>query len=228
MLLGFIGLSIVTHAFAFLIFQVVYPQKVTIPPPSMQVALLTPSTPEQQAILRWVDAEDPALAAGGAVAVPPSIFEIPYQPSYATLRTPPRTMAAARERPEPPPSPISLPFLPEIAPALPPAAKQTAAVPGSAAEFGGLLASRSFQPGAALAVRAANPLEPATFLIAVNADGQVTNVFRQHSSGDDAADRGAADYLAAGTFSARAGEPVAWGLATITWGREIYAEPATK
>jgi hypothetical protein len=222
-LLGFIGLSLIAHALAFLVFQVVYPQRVTIPPPSVQVALLNPDTPEQQAILRWVDAEDPALAATGAVAVPPSLFEVPYKPSYAASRTPPRNLPLPTERPEPPPSPLNLPLrLPEASPATPAAPAPVEQVPATSAEFGGLLASRGFHAAAELRVEASMPLEPATFLIAVNAAGEVQNVFRQQSSGDDAADQAAADYLAHGAFAPRTGEAVTWGLATILWGREIY------
>jgi hypothetical protein len=77
-------------------------------------------------------------------------------------------------------------------------------------------------------VEASAPLEPATFLIAVNAAGEVRNVFRQQSSGDDAADQAASDYLAHGAFAPRIGESVAWGLATIIWGREIYPQAGAK
>jgi hypothetical protein len=228
-LLGFIGLSLLVHAFAFLVFQVVYPQRVTIPPPSVQVSLLNPDTPEQQAILRWVDAEDPALVATGAVAIPPSLFEVPYKPSYAALRTPPRNLPVPSERPEQPPSPLSLPLrLPGEATPKRTAPDSSATAPLTSAEFGGLLASRGFRPSGELHAQATAPLEPPTFLIAVNAAGQVRNVFRQQSSGDDAADQAASDYLAHGTFSARPGTAVTWGLATIIWGREIYPKEGVK
>ncbi len=225
-LVGFTGLSIMAHAFTFLLFQVVYPQRVTIPPPAQQVALLTASTPEQEAILRWVAAEDPALAAGSSVAVPPRLFQVPYRPSFETLRTPTRTPPAETERPEQPPSPITLPLLPESGPA---AAAQVEAgpAPESSADFQGDLAARSFQPGSKLRARSSSPLQPATFLVGVNAAGEVRHVFLQRSSGEAGADRAAAEYLSAGKFTAGEGESVTWGTAVVTWGYEVY-QPAKK
>jgi hypothetical protein len=41
-LFGFVFLSLVAHVATFFIFQVTYPQRVTIPPPGPQVAVLAP------------------------------------------------------------------------------------------------------------------------------------------------------------------------------------------
>ena len=48
---------------ASIIFQIVYPPAAHVGPPPVQVGLLVPGTPEADAILRWIDSEDPALAA---------------------------------------------------------------------------------------------------------------------------------------------------------------------
>jgi hypothetical protein len=221
LLLGFFVLSVLVHGFAFLLFQVVYPQRVTIPPPSMQVALLTPSSPENQAILRWISAEDPALATAGSVATPPALSEIPFKPSFTALRTPPRTLPALEEKPVAPPSPIALPLLTPTVSAKPAAVESAPPAPSSA-RFSGALTGRPFTPRAALDAHAATSLEPALFLLAVDGAGQVRNCFRQRTSGDDTADDAAADYLSRGQFTAQPGAPLAWGLATITWGLEIY------
>jgi hypothetical protein len=220
-LLAFVGLSLVAHAVAFLLFQVVYPQRVTIPPPRVQVALLNGSTPELQGVLRWVAAEDPALAAASPAAIPPSLFEVPYRPSFSTLRTPPRSMPAEAERPEPAPSPIVLPLLPDTAPAASPS-PPVAAGP-STITLAGALAGRAFTPKGELRVRASAPLQPALFLVGASPRGAMRHVLLQRSSGDPAADQEAAAYLATGTLAPGAGEPLAWGFATLEWGGEIYA-----
>jgi hypothetical protein len=220
LLLGFIGLSIVVHGFAFLVFQVVYPQRVTIPPPRMQVALLTPTSPENEAILRWVAAEDPALSTAGSVATPPRLYEVPFKPSFATLRTPPRTMPVTAEPPVAPPSPITLPLLtPPGETAAPPA--ESAPAP-STATFSSPLAQRPFTPAGPLTARATTPLQPALFLIAVSETGEIRQLFRQRSSGDPAADDAAADFLTGGRFAAAPERPLTWATATVTFGRDLY------
>jgi hypothetical protein len=224
--LGFIALSLAAHAFAFILFQVVYPQRVTIPPPGRQVALLTPGTPEADALLRWVDAEDPALAASSSVAVPPSLFEVPYRPSFEVSRTAPRLMPDAPPKAEPPPSPITLPLLPlEVQAEIP--TPTPAPRVATSASFSSALGQRKFRPAHPIDFHSAAPLEPASFLVAVGASGEIRHVFRQRSSGDPAADAAAAEYLTAGAFASdEKAAPLTWSVAAITWGAEIYEAPA--
>src|SRR5262249_54800777 len=59
---AFLALSLLAHAVCFYIFQVVYPPTITLMPPPARVALITPATEEGRTLLRWIDAEDPALA----------------------------------------------------------------------------------------------------------------------------------------------------------------------
>src|SRR6184192_1680750 len=61
-LLAFLALSLLAHAVCFYIFQVVYPPTVTLLPPPAPVALITPASEEGRTLLRWIDAEDPAVA----------------------------------------------------------------------------------------------------------------------------------------------------------------------
>src|SRR5207237_904026 len=58
----FLALSLAAHAFCFYIFQIVYPPTVALIPPPARVALITPASEEGRTLLRWIDAEDPALA----------------------------------------------------------------------------------------------------------------------------------------------------------------------
>src|SRR5258707_3054015 len=60
--LAFLALSLFAHAVCFYIFQVVYPPTVTLLPPPARVALIPPASEEGRALLRWIDAEDPAVA----------------------------------------------------------------------------------------------------------------------------------------------------------------------
>src|SRR6266480_2575452 len=61
-LLAFLALSLLAHAVCFYIFQVVYPPTVTLLPPPARVALITPASEEDRTLLRWIDAEDSAVA----------------------------------------------------------------------------------------------------------------------------------------------------------------------
>src|SRR5437016_10280254 len=58
----FLALSLVAHTLCFYIFQIVYPPTVALLPPPARVALITPASEEGRTLLRWIDAEDPALA----------------------------------------------------------------------------------------------------------------------------------------------------------------------
>src|SRR5205807_5212436 len=58
----FLAISLVAHALCFYIFQIVYPPTVALLPPPARVTLITPASAEGRTLLRWIDAEDPALA----------------------------------------------------------------------------------------------------------------------------------------------------------------------
>src|SRR5438093_6861681 len=59
---AFLALSLGGHALCFYIFQIVYPPTVALLPPPARVSLITPASEEGRTLLRWIDAEDPALA----------------------------------------------------------------------------------------------------------------------------------------------------------------------
>src|SRR5207244_4020478 len=59
---AFVALSLIAHALCFYIFQIVYPPTVSLLPPPARVSLIAPNSEEGRTVLRWVDAEDPALA----------------------------------------------------------------------------------------------------------------------------------------------------------------------
>ena len=58
----FVVMSLVGHAFCFYVFQIVYPTPVALLPPPAGVTFITPDSEQGRTLLRWIDAEDPALA----------------------------------------------------------------------------------------------------------------------------------------------------------------------
>src|SRR5438876_11569121 len=58
----FLALSLIAHALCFYIFQIAYPPTVALLPPPARITLISPDNSESLALLRWVEAEDPALA----------------------------------------------------------------------------------------------------------------------------------------------------------------------
>ena len=101
-LTGFLVGSIVLHALCFYAFQIIYPPAVALLPPPGRVTVIAPNTEEGRGLLRWLEAEDPALASttqlpadGKSLAMP----TIQHAPSYL-MRQP-----ALREMPPAPPDP---------------------------------------------------------------------------------------------------------------------------
>src|ERR1700745_4051532 len=84
-IVGFLVLSLVAHAACFYIFQIVYPPIVGLLPPPARLSLITSNSEEGQTLLRWVEAEDPALASRTQRPVESSATMLPrleHVPSY--------------------------------------------------------------------------------------------------------------------------------------------------
>jgi hypothetical protein len=219
--------SLVVHAATFFLFQVVYPQRVTIPQPAPHVSLLTPSSPENIALLRRIEAEDPALVANDKPTSPPGLVAAHYQPSYASPRT----------------APLGPPVEKAQGVRFPPAEDHLAPIDSAKAAFApdtiipakntsitvaDGLAGRAFSknPPISFSYHASAPAEPTTLLIGVSNEGKVTYSLVQHSSGDSALDELAIEHLRSVTFEA-ASASIAWGFATFSWGGDVFA-PAPK
>jgi hypothetical protein len=220
-LFGCVFLSLLVHAATFVVFQVVYPQRVTIPPPPPQLALLTPSSPENEALLRWIAAADPALVASARSVAPPGLLHVPYRPSFKTVRTAPLgSVEAPVLVPYPPPkNPLSI-----IASAAPPPAPETrSALPmRTTIELSPVLAERGVKPPAfRWKQRASQPLQPLRALVGVTAAGAVRFTFLQHSSGDHNLDEEALAQLGQLIFAPGAA-PIVWATATLDFGAEAY------
>ena len=221
---GLLVLSAVVHVATFFLFQIVYPPRVTIPPPASEVSLLLPTSPENRALLRRIEAEDPALIAAATGVVPPGLIEPKYHASYETVRTQPRTVAEETAVvPFPPPKdPLAIirsgAQFAQLAGAAPPP------VP-TRITFSRDLAARAprAEPAWSFDPRATAPLESATYLIGVTDRGEVRYVFLQHSSGEPALDAQIAAQLPRLDFQP-AETPIAWGMATVAWGDDAYRE----
>jgi hypothetical protein len=95
--------------------------------------------------------------------------------------------------------------------------------------FDARLAARVLDKGAthfSPAHRAKDPLEPASFLIGVAADGTVRFTFLQHPCGDAAIDAEVAEHLAKMKF-APSDDPITWSLVAISWGDDAFAAAAS-
>ena len=220
----FICASVILHAVCFYLFQIDYAPAVLLLPPPARVSLITSDSEEGRSMLRWVDAEDPALAS--ATQRPPearqrALPKVQHIPSYMAegprlKHTPPfvvETRAPSVHPPGPVPTPHAqsptplgqiatrLSFSDELAP------MGTAQLPTR--QF---LASNKETPQA---IR---------FRISVTATGEIRHCFPLNSSGDPALDEQARQYLALGRFNPPTQEEEAsdtWGIATIDWGNDV-------
>ena len=221
-------LSVMFHALAFYIFQVVYPPAVASAPPPAQVTLLTPDTREGAALLRWVQAQDPATAARTPEVTPAGLGEILYTPSYATVHTLPLET-------EPPAAPIGFPSAHSLLDVS--ASKEAAPEPprravASALAFSDGLRARDAAPEIPRGVTSKNSpnLRPTVFLAGIGDRGEIRYCFLlapnggDPSSGDPEVDKQAEALLREHRFTPSE-TPLAWGFATFTWGVEAYAPP---
>jgi hypothetical protein len=223
----FVALSLVAHAVCFYIFQIVYPPTVALLPPPARVTLITPASEDGRTLLRWIDAEDPALAFTTRRPQETKLRALPkaeHVPSYSTIE----------------PSLKNIPPLERdlrIPSCQPPGAVQFSRHK-TAPSIGIAKSSVSFSNelkflGAPIlpepAFVAANEEMPETirFHVAVSKIGEVRYCLPINSSGDPGLDEQARLYIARCRFpenTANAGTPgsfLAWGTATIVWGNDI-------
>jgi len=222
----FLVLSLVAHALCFYVFQIVYPTPVPLLPPPARVTFIAPDSEEGRTLLRWIDAEDPALAFTTHPAPGARLRALPraeHVPSYSALQ----------------------PILKDIPPlkhdlripsCQPPGAVQSLSRKTASA----LVSSRTViffskeldQFGApslpASSFVASNEEAPETirFRVAVNEIGEIRYCFPINSSGDPALDEQARLHVvrsrfAPSTAAGKAGSSLVWGVAAIQWGSDV-------
>lgn len=233
-IMGFVLASLMLHALCFYVFQIVYPPAVALLPPPGRATVIAPNTDEARVLLRWLEAEDPALA---STTQPPdkkslSLPTIEHAPSYLmrqpTLReTPPFNPNYPSIPSAQSPGPVEslrppIPALAQISP--------TVIRLSSGLE---ILGPRQSPEMKFAASRHESP-QVAQFRVAVNEDGEVSYCFLEDSSGDAALDEQARKYLVLCRFSSihspksEIRNAFTWGTATIEWGNDVVVQPRAR
>jgi hypothetical protein len=230
LLIGFLALSFLLHAVGFYLFKIIYPPAVTVLPPPARINLIAANSEEGRTLLRWIDAEDPALASATlrpAETRSRALPKIEHVPSYMTEEPklkgqPPLNLL--------PPAPSSQPPGPAPVPGVS-IDTTPVKVPTRVAfseELGRLGAAAL--PITQFTGATREPPENVRFRIAVNQQGEVRYCFRLNSSGDPALDEQARLHLMRSRFAGeRAGtnagdQSLVWGVATLEWGNDV-AQP---
>jgi hypothetical protein len=244
-LTGFVAASFVIHVAAFYLFQVVYPQTVSLLPAPRRLNLMTASSEQTATLLHWIDAEDPALASTTrrpAHMQRREMGKVEHVPSYfareAMLKEPPPLAVDLRVPSAQPPGPV-------------PIARPAVSAPIGSQPTRISFSSELQQLGGAKFVpinfKTSTNEAPqnAQFRIAVDAKGAVVYCFTLASAGDAGLDELARQYLALSRFPARAvplaapeltakagsrieglpsnDDSLVWGVATIEWGNDVAA-----
>jgi hypothetical protein len=226
-ILAFLALSLLAHAACFYVFQVVYPPAVTLLPPPARVALITPVSEEGRTLLRWIDAEDPAVAftthrpPEARLRALPKVEHVPsYHAMEPTLKELPRLEVDSR-------TPDSQP--PDAVPLVRPKSVSTAGPISTSVSFSSELDAFGVATLPAPKFIASNREAPEAirFHVAVSSLGEIRYCFPMNSSGDPGLDEQARLYLARCRFhrnapdNGKSNAALTWGIATIEWGSDI-------
>jgi hypothetical protein len=231
-ILTFLLLSLLGHAFCFYIFQIVYPPTIALLPPPAHISVISPSSEEGRTLLRWVDAEDPALAF--ATQRPPearlrALPKTSHVPSYLTsapaLKEVPPPVVDLRPPSSQPPGPVRIGH--ESAPA--PVVTPTTVLFSQELEAMG----EATLPTPAFTGSNNEPPQAVRFRVAIGPGGDIRYCFALNSSGDPALDEQARHYLTLcrfsrrSTTSAESNQSLVWAIATIEWGNDVAPPKAT-
>lgn len=244
---AFIFLSLFLHALSFYVFQIVYPPSAHVTPPPARLSVIAPGSPESETLLRWIEAEDPALAARPAGILPPDFLRVPYSASFEQVRATPKIAAKPpKGYPYPPVKDTSA--LVEMWFAGESRRNAEAGRPSSPAPLQSkmntvihleeTLASRFRGPSRLTdgpAATSATGLQPTRFLAGVTERGEVRYVFAQNASGDAALDAAAMDHLLRQKLlpvsepepPTGGDEASVWGFVTFYWGGSVYSHKPT-
>jgi hypothetical protein len=228
-LIVFLILSLLLHALCFYIFQIVYPPTVALLPPPARMTLISPDNPESLALLRWVEAEDPALAIttqrtpeAKSLVLPP----VEHRPSYATHQPKLRML--------PPLAPdLTIPSSAGVGPVRIPQVKGNTKMQGLTRKTTALFADLPPALGepvfADFKFHLNRPDAPANarFRVAIDPGGAIRFCFLVESSGDPALDEQARNFLQLCRFKSTENAAeltgLIWTIATILWGNDFAA-----
>ena len=229
--IGFIAASAILHALCFYVFQIVYPANVALLPPPARVALIAPNSEENRTLLRWIDAEDPALAS--ATHRPPearlrALPKVQHIPSYLAeepklKQIPPMTLDT-RAPSSRPPGPV-------------PIARRQAGAPIMSTPTRILFSEeltvlgQVHLPAPRFGASSHEAPQSARFRIGVSSSGEMRYCFPINSSGDPSLDAQARQHLVlarfpeASTTSQSPDQSLVWGIATFEWGNDVTHPP---
>lgn len=230
----FLVLSVVAHALCFYIFQIVYPPTIALLPPPARVALITPGSEEGRTLLRWIDAEDPALAFTTRRPQETKLRALPkaeHVPSYSAIEPSLKNIPPLeRDLRIPSCQPLGAVHFARQKTALPiMVAKTSVSFSNELEAFGAPIL-----PDPAFAASNEEMPETIRFRVAVSKPGEVRYCFPINSSGDSALDEQARLYVARCRFlqnpaiTGKADSSLTWGTATIVWGNDIARPQSTR
>jgi hypothetical protein len=223
----FLVLSLMAHALCFYVFQIVYPAPVALLPPPGRITFIAPQSEEGRTLLRWIDAEDPAVAF--TTDPPPgarlgALPKTEHLPSYSTveqvLKELPPLKADLRIPSSRPPGAVKTIF-------------RTATSPRGASRIYISFSKELDQfgtptvPQSGLGTSNEEIPETLRFRVAVNDLGEIRYCFPVNSSGDPALDEQARLQIIRTRFlqdrqtGSTPGSPLVWGMATIQWGSDL-------
>jgi hypothetical protein len=227
MLAAFLALSLMAHALCFYVFQIVYPTPIALLPPPARVTFIAPDSEEGRALLRWIDAEDPAVAfttqppPGARLDAMPGAGHLPsYSAVKPVLKGLPPLKPDLKIPSSRPPS------------AVVPNARKTAfasGVPRTYISFSEELDQfgTPVVPQSGFATSNEETPETLQFRVAVNELGEIRYCLPINSSGDPALDERARLQIVRSRFSqnlqtgTKQGAGLVWGIATIQWGSDV-------
>src|SRR4051812_17209971 len=227
-LLIFVAVSLLFHIVCLYLFQIVYPPTAPLSPPQGRVTFITDTSEEGRALLRWIEAEDPALAS--ATQRPPEsrgrlLPRVEHIPSYVNRKPPLKDTPAAnvdlRAPSAFPPTAVPTPNI--FADAKPKVVSTSVHFSEDFDAFG-----QAKFPDTKFTASSAEQPENVRFRVAINSHGEVRYSFRLNSSGDGSLDDQARRHIALIRFPSNSkpnDETLTWGVATVTWGNDI-ARPA--
>ncbi|MGI9086689.1 MAG: hypothetical protein ACR2HH_02945 [Chthoniobacterales bacterium] len=227
-LLSFLGASIGLHALCFYIFQIIYPPAAPPLPPPARVSIITPESEEGRVLLRWVEAEDPALSS------------ITQRPPREENFAPPKAQYVASFVNRQPPLKEVPPYEPDLrVPSSQPPAPVPMLTPKPTTLPALTPTKIAFSENPALGAPRLPPLhfaasgkqvpQAAQFRVAINSLGEVRYCFLQDSSGDAALDEQAHHFLELARFpaikilTAKSANEMLWALAAVEWGNDLAA-----
>ena len=222
----FVVMSLVGHAFCFYVFQIVYPTPVALLPPPAGVTFIVPDSEQGRTLLRWIDAEDPALAftTHAPQTKIDAVSKAEHLPSYFALDPPLKKIPAFKPDLR---IPSSRP--PGAVPSLSRKTDSAGAMDRTYISFSKELKQFGVAniPKTRFAASHEETPETLRFRIAVSDLGEIRYCFPINSSGDRALDEQGRLQLVRSHFSPfrftsdRPGLSLVWGTATIQWGSDV-------